>query len=316
VKRRILIGIKLCLGLAIVGFLLAELHFDELGALLRSGQPGRLWLSVLAFFAAMVGFQALRLHWLVRHHTGGLWQSYKLFFIGALFNNLLPSNVGGDAVRLLYLHRMGAGVGQPLALLLLHRISGLGVLLCGGFLYVLLRGQRLAALMGPLRAELPQIPAVLAVGVLALLAVTAVLLLRRSRLVERLATIARDAATAIATIRASDWWVLIALTVGFHALRLLGLSAAVSALGSDADALDLIFVLAVAAVAALLPISIAGLGLVEGSLSLLLVAFGVGKAAAIAAALINRAVLLLVALLGALVYFGSRENRRPLEPAS
>jgi uncharacterized membrane protein YbhN (UPF0104 family) len=130
--------------------------------------------------------------------------------------------------------------------------------------------------------------------------------LKKEALRARLRAVVDSSARALGALSAGDWVWLLLLTLAFHGARLLGLLWAAAYFGEAVDAFDLVFVLAVTAVAALLPVSIAGLGVVEGSISFLLVAFGVGQTAAISAALINRAVLLLTALIGAAVYVGAR----------
>jgi hypothetical protein len=311
VRARLVTAAKIALGLALIAWLLGSVDWGELAALARAGDPAQLALSVGAFVVAMAAFQALRLHVLVRRYTGSLSRSYKLFFVGALFNNLLPSNVGGDAVRLLYLRRMGdGGWGGPLSLLMVHRLSGIAVLLVAGAVYVLLRAQRLLWLTG--RGALsvgvhPTVAVALAAGAVAVAAL-ALLALTKEALRARLRALVDSSGRALGALTAADWVGLLLLTVAFHAARLVGLWWAAAYFGEAVDAFDLVFVLAVTAIVALLPISIAGLGVVEGSISFLLVAFGVGQTAAISAALINRAVLLLMALAGAVVYIGARDE--------
>ncbi len=310
-RRRVTALLKLALGVALIAWLLSQLDFAELARLSRAGDVADLLLGLGAFVVALAGFQALRLHVLVRRHTGSLSTSYKLFFVGALFNNLLPSNVGGDAVRLLYLRDMGGGVGGPLALLLLHRLTGLGVLLVGATFYVLARPARALGLLAGGEAAID--PGTALLVVLAGLVVGSLLLMLGLRL-QRVRKLLADAAGAVRSLSWSDWAALLLLTGLFQAARLVGFLFIARYLGQLADPFDTIFVLAAAAVAALLPISIAGLGVMEGSISYLFVAFGMDPAAAISAAFAHRLALLLMALVGGVVYGLSRGRPGPEAP--
>jgi uncharacterized membrane protein YbhN (UPF0104 family) len=64
-----------------------------------------------------------------------------------------------------------------------------------------------------------------------------------------------------------------------------------------------------------LPVTVAGLGVLEASITGLLVMYGVEVSSAAAVALVNRAVLMLSAAIGGIIYLRSADNRpTPLEP--
>jgi len=65
-------------------------------------------------------------------------------------------------------------------------------------------------------------------------------------------------------------------------------------------------VLAVTAIAGVIPITAGGLGLVEGAISMTLALYGVSEGAALAVAIVNRLVLLAGAATGGLVYLAVR----------
>ncbi|MFI5308208.1 MAG: UPF0104 family protein, partial [Polyangiales bacterium] len=62
------------------------------------------------------------------------------------------------------------------------------------------------------------------------------------------------------------------------------------------------------AVAGVLPLSVGGLGLMEGAVSITLGWFGVSASAALATALVQRVVLLAGAAIGSVFYFQSRDT--------
>jgi uncharacterized membrane protein YbhN (UPF0104 family) len=70
----------------------------------------------------------------------------------------------------------------------------------------------------------------------------------------------------------------------------------------------LIMVMAVTAVLALAPVTVGALGVMEGSITIMLGAYGVSAPAAVTVALVNRIVLLLSAAVGAVLYSTERRD--------
>jgi uncharacterized membrane protein YbhN (UPF0104 family) len=58
----------------------------------------------------------------------GPWTLLKIVLVGLFFNQVLPSGVGGDAVRAWRCHRLGIGAAAAIRSLVLDRVSGYLVL--------------------------------------------------------------------------------------------------------------------------------------------------------------------------------------------
>lgn len=312
-RRRLWAAGQVAIGIGLLVWLLRGVELDELRALLANGDRAGLAAGFALLLSALPLLQALRLHVLVVPYTRRLATSFEVFFVGAFFNNFLPSNLGGDAVRLLYLRRIAtSNWGGPLAMLLLHRASSFAVLLAGAFVSLPLRRHALAGAFRGSSAPAWLAPVALAaVGAVAL-GVVALVALPRVR--ERLWALARRLGSeSLAALRQTTPRALgglLVLSILFHAARMLGVIAVLGALGQSVHALDVVIALAVSGFAVVLPLSVGGLGVMEGALSVTLVAFGVSGTAAIAVALVNRTVLLLNAAMGGLVYLASRRALR------
>ena len=279
-KRRFVSLVKVGLGLTMVVWIAAQLDLAALRSLSAGGPAHQLWLGGAYLLLGFAVFQALRLHALVRGYTQSVMASFKLFFIGALFNNLLPSNIGGDAVRLMYLRKLRPGHwGAPLALLALHRLSQLGLLLVLAGLYVAWRPQRLFRALehGSVRLDLDLGPQVLGAIPIAGGLLLALLWLRprlRDLLADKLAALGSRVREALAELRGRDVAALLAYTLLFHLSRMLGVHQCLQYFGQQVAFLDLLPVFAVMAAASLVPLSIGALGVMEGSMGMLLVAYG------------------------------------------
>jgi len=115
---------------AILGGLASRLDWGQVAAAFREMRWDA-WLAALALFLATQVVSALRWQWLARPlgFREPLGRFVSLYFVGMFFNLLLPTSIGGDAVRAVYLN---AGSGRRTAALLsvlLDRLSGLLVLL-------------------------------------------------------------------------------------------------------------------------------------------------------------------------------------------
>src|SRR5262245_45331232 len=122
--------LRLGVSATILAGLASRLDWDQVATAFRE-MRWSYWLAALALFLGTQGISALRWQWLAR--PLGFRDSFgrfaALYFVGMFFNLLLPTSIGGDAVRAIYLN---AGSGRRTAALLsvlLDRLSGLLVLL-------------------------------------------------------------------------------------------------------------------------------------------------------------------------------------------
>ena len=313
-QRKVLRWLKLAVGVGLLAFIVSRVDPRELARLLQQGDGGKLALGLGLLYLANPILQALRLHVLVAPYTRSLALTFKIFFVSAFFNTMLPSNVGGDAVRLLYLRRLSdRSWGGPFVLLMLHRVTGIGVLLLAAGSYGLLRWERIAALLRAARVEaFMPVNSLLFTAVLAAALPVGWFLLperQRARVAGLVTRFARECRQGIAQVGARVTAELLLLTVAFHAVRMAAFYVLVQYAGQSIGLLDVLIVLAACAVAGLIPITVGGLGLMEGAISVTLVLFGVSQGAALAAAAANRLVIWLGAAVGGLVYLASRDTQ-------
>jgi glycosyltransferase 2 family protein len=314
-KRKHLVGLaKAAFGIAMLAWIASGIELGALRALMSRGQPLHLVLGVGTLLIAMMYFQWSRLHLLIRGFSVSVATSLKIFYVGALFNNLLPSNIGGDAIRLVYLKNLKSdNWGTPFMLLLLYRVSGMFVLVLGGLVYIAIEHRRLRSLLAAQGLLVHVSETMLWVGLIALLSAAGVALLMLRKLSDRMRDQAlgflRNCRTGIAMLSPRDLVGLVTHTVLLHAFRMLSFYYLALYLGQYVSMWDLVFVVSATAVAAVLPITVAGLGIIEGSISGLLVMYGVDTSAGVAIALANRAVLLLLAAIGGVVYVTDQPRR-------
>ncbi|MDN3274951.1 lysylphosphatidylglycerol synthase transmembrane domain-containing protein [Frankia sp. RB7] len=273
--------------------------------------PGTLAIA-LAVFASSQVFGALRL-WVLLRGQGTSFQALRLVrltFVGFFANNFLPSTVGGDVYRVAALSREGHDLKLAILTLVADRFLNLIVI-------VLMTAATL-----PFTDFWNMWPSVtgtslasLAIWIAAVLAILTGLYALASRSPLFRASIVRPSRQlAVAAERAFRFASMprtLVLAVLFS-----GLSAAASilaqfiiadTLGMGIDLIQLTAVIGLVTLAALLPVSLNGIGLQEASFVALFQFLDVGQEPAIAFAAFSRALILGTSVIGGLLLMLSRQ---------
>jgi len=251
------------------------------------------WLIAAVAFLAIVlemPVNAMKWYWSLRLHDRPLRWQY-LFRIGCMsffFNNFLPSAIGGDVYRV---YRTWSAAGEKSAAIsavLLERLVGVGVLMVNGFIGALLLMEHALARMF--------VTVCLVAGAAALVALPlAIRLARKGVLSRRFGKLAAVESMMSRVLRLRSEWLGLALgSLLFQILAAWVVLLCFAAVGSSIDVPTALLVTAAAGLASVLPISISGLGVVEGSIAGTMVALGGDLEAAILAALLLRVLALAV----------------------
>lgn len=125
-RRRLLFLLKLCFSAGILGSLFISLDAAAVKELLNSLELSSFLLAtglmVIQIFIAVyrwkliLEMKGIRLDYL---------QTLRLFWIGLLFSQFLPSNFGGDAARIYYLAKTSDNVKDVVNSVVLDRFAGL-----------------------------------------------------------------------------------------------------------------------------------------------------------------------------------------------
>jgi len=125
-KRVLLQILKVVVSLGLILFLLSRVSPGRLMSVIDETRPIHLALALIVFFlSGLLG--SFQWHLLLR--AGGIIlpfsKTFRLYFVGLFFNNFLPANVGGDAVKIYDVSRIGNDPHQVFAITLLDRVIGI-----------------------------------------------------------------------------------------------------------------------------------------------------------------------------------------------
>jgi uncharacterized protein (TIRG00374 family) len=291
--------LKACVGLLLLAALVLQLDWSALS----DGVQRLLWPLVGA--AALLYPLALLLNaakWsaALRLHDLSFPFGYLLRTgcIGFFVNNLLPSAIGGDLYRVY--RSSGAGAtSQAVSAVVLERLVGLCVLLLNGVLGAIL-------LVGS--SSLARVYLVWALGgVVLATAVVALLVVGRHGKIAAAVASSPRLQPVLANFRRiarphPAWTSLIVYSIAFQLVAASATYVAFAAVGADLTVSRALLVTAAAGLAAVVPISISGIGVVEGSIIGAGVALGVDYDAAFLAAIVLRALSLVTSLGCGIVY--------------
>lgn len=158
-RRGALVLVKVGVSLALLAYLLSTTDLGALTRRVRSGDP-LLLAGALALYSLTLALATWRWRLLLRAqgYQAPMSDLSASYLVATFFNNFLPSNVGGDVIRVRDSSRLTGSTTASLAVVAIDRILGLSALYLLAVFAYLLGGQTVRGLAGAL-------PALVALGV-------------------------------------------------------------------------------------------------------------------------------------------------------
>lgn len=283
--------LRTTISVGILGWLFWRLDWPHLIEVVQQAQPTG-WLTALVLYGGVqLGLSSYR--WRILGRALGFyhpwWRYLQLYYVGLFFNLFLPTSMGGDVVRAL---NLAAEPGRRLAAgwsVVSDRLSGLVALVMLACAASLLQWH-----------ALPASPRFLIWGLAGGLLAGLLLLPSLGRRWQRLGNLA----TAMSLSRAyrREFIVALGLSLVIQAASIVQIAYMGRALGIDLGLLGYGVVVPLVSLTTMLPVSISGIGVREGSFVLFMAAYGVAAPAAVALGLSWFAMNLVVGAVGGVVY--------------
>ena len=305
---------KILFTLTIFGFILWKADWQTIWT---STKNANIFFILLSFAVVILMVTVSALKWnlfLSIHHTEvGFNKLHKYYFIASFFNNFLPTSIGGDAYRVYKTMYYARAKFHAVVAVLMERIVGVLILMLIGFM-----GGFTGFLQD--RDELSQ--NAIFIGIISFSFTTLLFYLilnmksfkwivknkRMSWLVDNIDEIRSDyQCQPVKTIQA------ITVSFLFHVMSILRFVLLIKAVGGAISVYHLAVVVTISTIVGMLPLSINGMGLTDGSFVYLAVKFGMDYEHALMVMLLTRAFVIPISLFGGLLYF--RESRSAPTPA-
>jgi glycosyltransferase 2 family protein len=307
-------GVRIVITIGLFVALLSRLDTGRIVDILWRGSPS-LFVLAVAVLAATNPFIAFRWHLILGGHKNvGLSGLLRILLVGWFFNQMLPTGIGGDAVRAWRCKLSGMSLTTAINSILLDRASGYFVLVV---IYAISLPALLAIIADPLQQHLLLL--VLAATTFALAALFLIDWLPRPllrlRLVVPLANLSIEARRVFLDVRR-------AVPIFGLAVVSIGLTILSAELAARCINLDLSFgrwlvVLPPVVLLQLLPVSLGGWGMREAALVVILGKLGIPGETALAASLCVGLSQILVGLPGGLIWLNNWDvgnNQAQLAP--
>jgi uncharacterized protein (TIRG00374 family) len=319
-KRAALLSLKIGVSVALLTYLLSTTDLRAIEERLRTADLVYLLAGVLSY-AAMLAIAAWRWQLLLAGlgRPAPMRQLTASYLIATFFNNFLPSNIGGDIVRVRDGSRLTGSTTSSLAVVGIDRILGFGALyLLAGVAWFLAP----APVRGLAGARVVLSALFLLFAGLAYVFFrpgTAGRIMELSRLA-RLRWVRERFETVQSAVRAYRQrvgviWLAGGASLAVQTLSVLYYLAVARALGIPLAAAAAFLMVPLCSLLQTLPVSFNGWGLREGLFALYFSQLGLPRASALAFSLVGAGLMVLLSLSGAVVWM-TRSGNLPSEPAA
>lgn len=289
-RRRGRWWLRLAVSGLVLAWLISQTSWQPLADLFVGMKPAW-WLSAVLVYAVAQVVSSKR--WQLLAHALGfaapLSRYLSLYYLGMFFSLFLPTSIGGDVVRAWVLAEQPRRRGAALLSVVSERFSGLIALVILAFLAALVQYDTLpwwvlASVLG------------LTVGMVGGLTLLPI----GKRYSIKLKSLAQ--ALSLSRQHRGRWWVALGLAFLVQLGSIVQIALVGHALGLSVPLLGYAVAVPLVSLLTMLPLSLNGLGIREGSLILLLAPFGVTVPGAVALGLAWFALTLTLGLMGGVVY--------------
>ncbi|MFI4860280.1 MAG: lysylphosphatidylglycerol synthase transmembrane domain-containing protein [Phycisphaerales bacterium JB063] len=311
-RKRLLFVLKLVITVALLGWIIAAVDWVDVGQRLAEMSWVVLAVVLLIWTVCVIG-SAMKWQQLLAVHGAPyrLWLLTRWYFIAFFLSQFLPSVIGGDGYRVYKTLDNPAGKTSAVLAIFVERATGMLALLALGWVaaVVLLyqTGDEVARWL------------VYFGGGSAAAGIISAAVMMRFKLLGKIARHRRCPGKVRVLIeraweyREHPWRVLYValLSFLFHGSRAGLYYLLFWAIAEPQGLMELTVVMAVTTVVSLIPISLNGYGLVDGSFIYLMHQYGATEESALAVMVLIRVTTIPVALLGGVFYFADSGGRTP-----
>jgi len=308
-KKSLLLALKIIVTLFLSILILYQADWQAITqGLRRTSLPGLA--MVLLAMTICVSISAWKWQLLLRIHgaTYGFVKLHKWYFIAMFFNNFLPTSIGGDGYRVYRtLDNKRSRTAAVLAVFV-ERLSGILTLLLVGWFAAITGSVLHGGLLSQTYVQL---------GVVGLIITGAIILIlfnRRfwQRLLnwKRLPKLLRTLTEHLVDYRKQPGLstAVIGVSLLFHLFTISWVWLLMKLAGEPLAWYDVAVISALLSVVAVVPLSINGIGVIEGSLIYLAGQFGMSYDTALLVALLQRVLLIPISIAGGLLYLLERKT--------
>lgn len=239
------------------------------------------------------------------------WKLTAYYFTASFFSNFLPGTIGGDGYRIYKTCQNSHSKAGAILSVFTERIFGFIVLLvlglCGAVGSFILKGDRFS-LFGIIFGILGLLTSAILVGFLSFKGIQTWALQKRN-IPQKIKVFIKHLADY--RRHPTKFLHFITLSIFFYLLLFSCWLLLIHALGESCPFFSLVMVVMVSTVLAALPISLNGIGILDGSFIYLISQYGVTYESALMVMVLHRMLSMVISLIGGVLYYLDREPKAP-----
>jgi len=302
-RKILLIALKLLVSITIIWFLLNKIDLNRTVQLLLNAHKGY---SVAALGVLLLQIVVANFRWkYVLFHLNiiaSFIEILRILWIGIFFNQVLPSSIGGDALRSYYLYKKGYTVAHSMQSVLIDRMIGLIALVI------------LVIATLSLAIDLVNEPVarwgIFMIAISSTIAIILLLTMDRYtqnllhwKVIRGLSAVACKGRKLV--FSASPGIKIIAISLLIHILTIIHIIILSVGIGLDLNWLGILIIMPIASLIMIVPVSIAGWGVREGVMVIGLGYLGVAPESALALSVLYGILLFIGSLPGLVIWLMS-----------
>ncbi len=305
-KRWFVTAGKCAISGVLIVWLLTGTSLHDIGTALQAAHfPTLLLAFSLHFLGCFISVVRWRLLLQAQHIIMPLPFLLKSYMVAIFFNNLLPSTIGGDVVRIHDTCRMGNNKGGAIAAVFLDRLLGIFILM-GFVLYSLFFSENLSFFLSYLHSRMIILILCFVTIIIAFLIFykQVVSFSRNFNILYKIGNFIEKSLENLLSIRKNKKIIAVSLLLSL----ILQINVVIyyflisSGIGLSVAVNEFFIIVPVTVFTMMIPVSINGIGLRENIFVLILSAYNVSKYNSIAMAWIDHGMIVLLGIIGGIVY--------------
>ncbi len=308
-KSQIKVFCKYMVSLLLLILLFSQIQFHDLFKNFEFNiiNLGFLLSGMFLFFISWI-FQTIRFHLLILRFTGHFINTVKLTLISIFMGSFLPSNVGIDVAKSIYLKKnSSASWHDTITLTFIDRLSGFTVLTFMGIIYCLVGLDAFFEALNTVTFEISAEQYIIIIGIFIITLFLIFHFIRRTKH-DSLKNNFIKIHQIMKSVSKVTYLCVFSLSIISQACRLFALFCFALLFEIQIPVFDFLFILSFTAFVCLLPISIGAFGIREGTIAGCLLLLGANISPAVSAAMIFRVPSLILAISGAFIFIFSKNK--------
>lgn len=309
IKRRLIFFLKLTLTVVLCSFIFWKVDWENVWKALKSSNP---ILLLIVFFCMIFCVTISAYKWqrllLIHGIKFDFTKLHQYYFTALFFNNFLPSSIGGDTYRIFKtLNNPNSKVASFVAVFF-ERITGFWALLVLGFISAIIIFLQKHFIVPHLELIIGLFGLGVIVPAIAFLMSDSLRLLLQYKFIpEKIKKLPQ--LLNVYHMQGEDTMLVIFISFFFHIFTLFWMILLLRAIGTSCSVFSLVLAVSISNLVAVLPISLNGIGLMDGSFIFIMGLLGMNYEFSLVFMLINRLFTIIISLSG--IFFYLSEKRSP-----